>query len=216
MLYTIFLGDAVKTAHALDVPVTYIVTLAKEQEWDAKVGQLAELRKSDKPGDLERAINRAVNFAQAHRTRQQLERVLKMVEGWSEGELRENLLPPAPIDKKSGRIGHSFTTRPFADLTASLEKAHMLTYLALGDTAQDRARRKEETNDSVLAASALHRQIASAMSKLEISPKEKLLAEQMVQADIAANRAKTSEPKIAPREQPVVPPLEGQTDETSV
>jgi hypothetical protein len=217
VLYTIFLGDAVKTAHALGVPADVIVDLAHEKGWDTKVGQLAELRKSDKPGDLERAINRAVNFAQAHRTRQQLERAIAMVEQWDAKTLERNLLTPI-LDKKTGQVvGTSFSARPLADLTAALEKAHTLTYLALGDTSQDRARRKEETNDSVLAASALHRQIAAGMAQhaLEASPKERLLAEQIDQADRLS--AKKSKPKPEATT-PAIPPLPSpsETDEGTV
>jgi hypothetical protein len=184
VLYTVFLGDAVKTAHALNVSPEAIVNVAEEQGWNEKVGQLAELRKSDKPGDLERAINRAVNFAQAHRTRQQLERAIEMIENWSQEELESNLMMPI-VDKKTGSISYNFSARPLADLTAALEKAHTLTYLSLGDTAQDRARRKEETTDSVIAASAMHKQIAEGMAQVgrEHSAKTKLLGAQLEQAN---------------------------------
>lgn len=201
LLYTIFCGDAIKTAHSLNVDVGTIVALARDEGWDAKVGQLAELRKSDKPGDLERAINRACNFAQAHRVRQELERTIDMIRSWSDAELREMLITTS-VDSK-GRIATHFSTRPLADLTASLEKAHMLTYLALGDTAQDRARRKEETDDSIIAASAMHAQIAKAMAEIAIehSPKEILLKEQIAQASRI-----TGDPSEAPTEI-IVPPL---------
>lgn len=208
VLYTVFLGDATKTAHALNVSVEAIVNLAEEQGWNEKVGQLAELRKSDKPGDLERAINRAVNFSQAHRTRQQLERAIEMVEGWDQAKLEQNLMMPV-VDKKTGRVDYHFSARPLADLTAALEKAHTLTYLALGDTAQDRARRKEETNDSVVASTALHKQIVQGMASIgeQATPKAKLLREQLQQAE----RLKVEKPVVdvesTKTETPNIPPL---------
>jgi hypothetical protein len=207
LLYVTFLGDAVKTAHAMGIPVEALVNTAEEHGWDKKVGELAELRKSDKPGDLERGINRAVNFAQAHRTRQQLERAIYMIEKWDETKLEDNLMMPM-VDKKTGKIAYHFSARPLADLTAALEKAHMLTYLSLGDTAQDRARRKEETNDSVLAASAMHRQIAAAMADkaLETSPKAQLLSQQMDQVKQLAPKKATN-----PNLTPTIPPLDNET-----
>lgn len=211
LLYTIFCGDPVKTAHALDVTVASIISLAREEGWDDKVGQLAELRKSDKPGDLERAINRAVNFAQAHRMRQELERAVAMVQRWSDTELKDMLV--VTIVNKAGLTTTQFSTRPLADLTSALEKAHTLTYLALGDTAQDRSRRKEESDDSILAASAMHAQIAKAMSEIALkeSPESQLLEEQLRQADIVKNKKKEGSSTELN-----VPPLEGKKDEGTI
>jgi hypothetical protein len=189
-LYIIFLGDAVKTAHALGVPVASVINVAKEEGWDGKVGELAELRKSDKPGDLERAINRANNYSQAHRMTVQLERALRLMASWDEATLAR-MLVVRTVDK-AGRVTEQFTTRPLADLCASMEKAHIMSYLALNDTASDRARRTEDTDDSVIAASAMHAQIARTMASISDheSPRTILLEEQVKRANELAHAAR--------------------------
>jgi hypothetical protein len=164
LLYTLFCGDSTKTAHALGCSVLAVAKLAEEGNWDEKVGEIASLRKSDRPGDLERAINRAINYTDAHRYRLQLQRVLEYFQGLPEEQL-EDLLITERFDKEGNVVGRSLSTRPFADLSAALEKAHALTYLALGDTAQDRARRKEESDDGVMAATVMNQQIIDAMAE---------------------------------------------------
>ena len=193
LLYTVLLGDASKTAHALGCSVLTIANMAEKENWDEKIGDITKLRKSDRPGDLERAINRAINYADAHRYRLHLQRVLETIQEWDDEKLDEMLIMTT-VDK-TGNVHQHLSTRALADLSSALEKAHALTYLALGDTAQDRARRKEESDDGVMAASAINQQIIQAMSEhggagqLE-SPKEILLDAQAERAeDIALMEA---------------------------
>jgi hypothetical protein len=178
LLYTIFLGDAVKTGHAFGIPPAAIAAIAQEEGWDEKISDLQALRNSDKPGDLERALNRAVNYVQAHSYRSQLERVLELMRDWDEEQLRAMLVRTFTDEK--GNVNETLTCRPFADLASAMEKAHTLSYLALQDTAQDRSRRKEEADDAgVLSATALHTRIAAAMAAIPVeSPQSKLLTEQ--------------------------------------
>jgi hypothetical protein len=180
LLYTLFCGDATKTSHALGCSVLAVAKLAEEGNWDEKVGEIASLRKSDRPGDLERAINRAINYTDAHRYRLQLQRVLECIQSMPDEEL-DALLIMSTVDK-AGNVHRHLSTRALADLSSALEKAHALTYLALGDTAQDRARRKEESDDGVMAASVMNQQIIEAMAEkgggqLE-SPKDQLEEDQ--------------------------------------
>jgi hypothetical protein len=182
LLYTLFLGDAVKTGHALGLPAPAIAAVAKAEGWDARIADITALRNSDKPGDLERALNRAINYVQAHSYRAQIERVIEEIRGWDPDRLRDLLISEST--DKVGNVTTHLSCRPFADLASALEKAHMLTYLALNDTAQDRARRKEETDEGVLAATALHTQIAQAMANIPVdSPQSKLLSAQQKLAE---------------------------------
>lgn len=182
LLYTLFLGDAVKTGHAVGLPPAAVASIAKSEGWDEKLSELTALRNSDKPGDLERALNRAINYVQAHSYRAQIERVIEEIRSWDEGELRSKLIMTST--DKAGNTHEHLSCRPFADLASALEKAHMMTYFALNDTAQDRARRKEETDEGVLAATALHTQIANAMANIPIeSPQSKLFTAQQKLAE---------------------------------
>jgi hypothetical protein len=213
LLYTLFCGDASKTAHALgkDVNALDVAKMAEKDGWDKKVGAIAELRRSDRPGDLERAINRAVNYTDAHRYRLELQRVIDYFQSIPDEELRE-LLITEKFDKEGNVIGRSLSTRPFADLSSALEKAHALTYLALGDTAQDRARRKEESDSGVIAASLLNQQIIDAMND-NPAPLTQLEEAQADRAEEIALReqkfTKEDAQKDAPEPQPefTVPPI---------
>ncbi len=57
------------------------------------------------------------------------------------------------------------STRAFTDLAAAIEKANAASFAALGDTAQDRARRDESADDDS-TASEMHSRIAAAMASL--------------------------------------------------
>lgn len=206
LMYTLFCGDAIKTGHALDMPPAAVVAVAKQEGWDIKVSELQALRNSDKPGDLERALNRAINYVQAHTYRAQVERVIAEIRSWTTDELRNKLIMRS-VDK-AGEVHEHLSCRAFADLASALEKAHAMSYLALNDTAQDRARRKEETNESVLSATALHTQIAAAMASIPVeSPKSKLidaqqrLAEELVDLKEFGKRM-VNDPTEPPEEEP--------------
>lgn len=193
LLYMMFCGDAHKTAHAAGVGVLTVATMAKDNDWDKKLGEISALRNSDRPGDLERAINRAINYADAHRYRRHLQRVLAHFQSMTDEQI-EALLITETFDKNGILVKRTLSTRALADLSSALEKAHALTYLALGDTAQDRARRKEESDDGVMAASALNQQIIAAMAKesivsIEETPK-RMLEEAQVEraAEIAKDK----------------------------
>jgi hypothetical protein len=209
LLYTLFCGDLVKTAHSAGLTPATVGLMAEEGEWDEKISPILALRKSDKPGDLERAINRAINYVQAHRYRKQLERVIQYVTNISEGELRELLVNN--LKDKAGNVHKSLSCRAFADLSSALEKAHTLSYLALNDTSSDRARRKEEMDGGVMAATQMHQQIAQAMQDVAVaSPKGALIE---AQAELAEEiRVQETSPDAEPEKPdepltPNIPPL---------
>lgn len=164
LLYATFCGDIVRTAAALGVTATVILQMADEGDWTTQLKPILELKKSSRPGDIERAINRALNFVQAHRARLFIERVLQRLSGMTDNELEEYLLKGTA---KDGTAIKKLTTRALADLASALEKAQALTYLALSDTATERVRRKEE--DSSGSAGDMHVKIAEAMSRVRAS-----------------------------------------------
>lgn len=162
LLYAVFCGDADRTAHALDVDASLVRGLAMENKWDAKLKPIIDLKQSSRAGDVERAVNRALNFVQSHRYRLFLERVLRQLTGMSRTDL-ECFLFPREVNRRSDEVTQKFSTRALADLASALEKCHSMTYLALNDTATERRERKEE-GDEDATASEMHLKLAEAMA----------------------------------------------------
>lgn len=182
MLYASFCGDLARTAHALNVSPTTILRVADEEGWAIKLAPILELKKGTKPGDIERAMNRAVNFVQAHRMRVFVSRVMNRMSGLSPEQFDEVLFPSEK--RKDGTTSRKFSTRAFADLASAMEKAHALSYSALNDTAPERTKRKEdgvtETN-----LNELHARLSAAMAEVAGSrtPRALLFDQQLVEAE---------------------------------
>lgn len=170
LLYTTFTGDVERTAHALNVRPVDVLRIADEEGWADKLKSIIELKKSTRPGDLERAINRAVNFTQAHRWRMLLEQQLSRMCAMTPEELDAYLMQETEKIQRDGTTVRTrkLSTRPLADMAAAIEKCHALTYQALADTASDRTRR-EENADSATAGGELHAALAAAMAKVAAS-----------------------------------------------
>ena len=199
LLYCTFAGDAVRVAHAAGIRPVDVLRVAKEEGWDAKLAPILELARSQKPGDLERSLNRAQNFVQAHKLRLFLERVLSRVSGMNATELDEYILT-TKLDKNGDVAAKVFSTRALADLASALEKTHAMSYLSLNDTAQDRGRRKEQASGTDDAdCGALHLRIAQAMSQIKTasssSPRLALLdAQASLAASIVQDAVKAAKP----------------------
>ncbi len=167
LLYAMFSGDSERTAAALSVPAKWIDYLVVSEGWLEKLKPILALKAENKPVEIERAMNRAVNFVQAHRIRIFLERTLREMSAWTDEELRKNLVQVHFKGKgETSRVENVLTTRPFADLASAMEKAHAMTYMALGDTASDRSKRKETGDDAGEHVGDLHVQIAKAMARV--------------------------------------------------
>jgi|KBSSwiStaDraftv2_1062776.scaffolds.fasta_scaffold45059_5 hypothetical protein len=191
LLYTMFGGDSVKTAHALGMRAVDVLRMSEEESWNEKIKPILELRKSNKPGDFERSVNRAMNFCQARRLWLFLERVINRITGMSEEELNDYLFTGEQKFNADGSLKgevKKLTTRALADLASACEKAHALTYLALHDVASDRARRKEEVSGNE-DAGELHIRIARAMSEVKRSntPRAELFDLKLEQASQQIN-----------------------------
>ena len=194
LLYATFAGDVVRTAHAAGCRPVDVLRVADEEGWTAKLAPIIELSKSQRPGDVERAINRALNFAQCHRLRLFLERVLSRVCGMDKHELESYILTSRK-DKNGEEGSKVLSTRALADLASAIEKCQAMTYQALGDTAQDRSRRNEQSAGANNDAGELHIRIAQAMSAVKASstPRAQLFDAQLaVAASVASEATKTS------------------------
>jgi hypothetical protein len=161
-LYALFAGDCVRVGHATGLETAEVERMAIAGKWDNKLKAVLRLQKSGRPGDMERGINRAVNFIQAHRLRQFLDRMINMIARMDEDKLEDFCL--AEEITKDGAMSKKITTRPFADLASALEKCHAMTYQALSDTASDRKARGEEPDED-LSVSELHAAMANAIAQ---------------------------------------------------
>src|SRR5512147_2825458 len=74
LVYASFCGDVIRAGHALGLPPSAVLKMADDEGWAAKLAPILELSKTGKPGDIERAMNRAVSFVQAHRMKNFLNR----------------------------------------------------------------------------------------------------------------------------------------------
>ncbi len=177
LLYATFTGDIERTAHALGVRPMDVLKVADDERWNEKLRGIIELKKSERPGDLERAINRALNFVQAHKFRLFVERVVQRLTSMTADEFSTYLLE---TQGKDGTTIPKLSTRALADLASALEKAHAMTYLALNDTVQDRTRRKEQSTDDN-SGGEMHAKIAAAMAAAgeSVSPRAKLFDAQV-------------------------------------
>jgi hypothetical protein len=132
LVFMATIGDIDKTATALDIDPRIVDALAKQEGWLDKIRRISVMSKSEKPGDYERATNRALNYVQAHMFRQSMDRMLKYVRGL-EGDAIKDVSTTADrngVVRVSGRF--------WADMAAAMEKCHAMTYAALGDTATER------------------------------------------------------------------------------
>lgn len=175
LLYATFCGDVERTAHACGVSASDIIHMSQAEGWNQKLEPILALKKSSEPGDVERAINRALCFVQAHKMRMFLEKVLRKFAAMDDSELDDYIF--AEQEGKFG-ITKKLNTRPFADLAAAMEKCHCMAYLALNDSTSERTKRKEESpHDS---GGELHAQLSKAFADMRApTPAKELFQAQL-------------------------------------
>lgn len=166
-LFAMFAGDIERTAHSLNVRPIDVLRTAEDEGWLTKLQPILELKKSKRPGDIDRGLNRARNFVQALRLTMFLERVLKKLMDMPPDELEEYLFQCVRVKHKDGSESEErkLSTRALADLTSAIEKSHAMSYLALNDTVQDRTKRQEHSEDPD-AMGALNVAVAQAMASV--------------------------------------------------
>jgi hypothetical protein len=165
-------GDVQKTAAALDLDPAVVEKLATEEQWHQKISRVSMLSKSGKPGDYERGVNRALNFAQAHRGRLILDKLLEEFDGKTPEEIL------AAVSTRTAAGSTTVSARFFCDLMAAMEKAQHLTYLALGDTAGERP--DVSTEEGEISANQMHIAVVNALNNpaCRSQPALKLLQEE--------------------------------------
>lgn len=157
LTYCALVGDLERTALALDLDPEFVRKLAEQEGWQSKIERVTLMSKSGKPGDWERAANRALCFVQAHQIRGLVDKMLQSFQGLTPEQIAERL---STYDK-GGNMHVS--ARFLADLTAASQKAHEMSYAALGDTLGERKEREGEDGEQ-LNAHALHLAVISALN----------------------------------------------------
>lgn len=194
LLWTANNFDCAATAHALGISAVALQRTIDDEQWVERVAPIVAKIKSQKPGDYEKACNRALAFVQGHRLRSICERVITEMTGWSKEELRENVAPESIT--KDGRISQKISTRFLGDLSSACEKANAICFSALGDTASDRAKR----NDSLDAGPVLdlHAKISACMAGVGESktPRKMLLDSQLEVAESIKAQAVVPKPVV--------------------
>lgn len=210
LVYATFVGDLERTAAALNIRPLDVVRMADEGHWMDRLKPLLELSKSSKPGDVERVINRALNFVQAHRMRMVIERALNRLTGMTVEEFEDYIFTSQEYDGKKGtsRVKR-LSARALADLAAAIEKCHSMTYAALGDTAKERQSRDEGGSET--AANDMYLKIAAAAQKVakDNSPRAQLFDAQLEIATEKAEQAikPSPMPTLVKRAKPEPEPL---------
>lgn len=183
LLYATFCGDVVRTAHALDVTPEVVARAAAALKWDEKLAPIIALKKSTRPGDVERAMNRALNFVQAHTFRLFVSRCIHRFTNMTDKDLDEYIFQGKGIDEKGKAVSAKVSTRGVADLASAMEKCQSMSYQALNDTTTERVKRSE-TADAEVSAADMHARIAAGMAAVgqDNSPQAKLLDAQLAEA----------------------------------
>lgn len=184
-LYATFCGDVERTAHSLGVQPVDVCRMADEGTWAERLRAIFALKKSTKPGDLERGLNRAMNFVQAQRMRLFIGRLLKKFSMMDETELDNWLF--STVERREGKgdniaviTERKINTKSISDLAAAMEKCHQMSYAALNDTASERVKRGEDASNEP-SATELHQALSDAMAVAagDKSPRAKLFDEQL-------------------------------------
>ena len=120
----------------------------------------------------------------------------------TEAGLRETLTV-RHFNKKGEMISESCNMRPLADLASAMEKIHWMTYQALSDSPQERAKRVEKPADES-AQSDVHARIAAALANMRSkSPQAQL---EVAQVELAAEVILPPPPPPSPLPRTVAAP----------
>jgi hypothetical protein len=168
LLYMQFRGDLLMTAKAMNISPLNMAVCAQQEQWEARWNSIATMKNSESPASVERGVNRALNFVQAHRLRISVEKAVRMLHDMSPAEIRDMCYTVVTKTDKNGveTEERKLNTRPFADLASALEKIHVMTYLALNDTAKERTDRTHKDQTEGVSNVEIHAAIAKAMSEV--------------------------------------------------
>lgn len=163
LAFMTFVGDAERTAASLDLEPAQVRELAEAEGWNEKIRRVSLMSKSGRPGDFERATNRALCFVQAQCIRQQVNRLLAECAEMS----NEELLSRACVRSRDG--GTQLSAKFLVDMASAAEACHRMTYAALGDTITERAE-AEGGSGKGPSSNDLHAAIIASLSNPDQQP----------------------------------------------
>lgn len=163
LLFMATVGDVEKTASFLDLDVAVIEALAKQEGWLEKIRRISIMSKGEKPGDYERAQNRALNYVQAHLFRRTIDQALRAVRDLS----NEEVLTKMTSTDRNGKT--HVTARFYADMAAAMEKVQGMTYAALGDSTAERKDLLKDNQGNAVGAAGIHAAVIAAMNGTEVA-----------------------------------------------
>lgn len=189
-------GDIDRTALAFNLTPRVVRHLAETHDWNDKIRSVSMLNKSGKPGDWEKAQNRALSFVQGHLLRSVMQRILENLNNMSRAEIVKTVIS----QKRTGEI--TFSAGFYSDLAAAMERCHSMCYAALEDAAGDRTRAGKEAVNAELSVDALHAAISGALNTPAGAGAERVLLEKEVEKVV-----KESVPKRPKDEKSVDPEI---------
>lgn len=184
LVYMSLVGDVDKTALACDLDPEIVRALAEQEGWTDKIRRVSLLSKSEKQGDYEKGVNRALCFAQAHIFRSMIQRVMDALSHQNGEQLMASM-----AQTKAGQV--TISAKLFSDLASAMEKAHHLSYLALGDETANRGGKDGEAEQD-LSMAAVNASVLAALNHPQAAGAERKLLEDSIQ-DIVTS-------KIPPKE----------------
>lgn len=175
LCYMALVGDVSKVALALDIPEPEVQEMADREGWSEKVRRISIMSKSGRPGDWERAQNRALNFVQCHQLRRSIDRVI--------AHIADQVNKGAVLDliEHKTKDAVNYSAKLFTELAKAMQAVHEMTYSALGDTVKERDP-SGDGKDAALTSAALHASLIGALNqqKLKDSTPETLVKEATV------------------------------------
>ena len=148
--YVALNGDVAKTALVLELPRDTVQNLASIERWGDKIQEWNKLREGDAK-EAQVQINRAINYVQAHRSRNLLDKVISHLSQGSAEDLIDRLTITT-------RNGPEFKTRALTDLVKAMEACQLMTQRALGDVAAERPAEptSQQSNLALLVLNAMN------------------------------------------------------------
>jgi len=196
LVFMSLVGDVNKTAHALNRDPEFIQRLADSEGWSQKIQHVSLMSRGQRPGDWERAVNRALIFVQSHQMRGIVDSVLSKLRDMDADELMEF----CSVTDKNG-VAH-FSAKPLTDLTTAIEACSRISLVALGDTVTERVERDEAAEGGGMKVSDLHAAIVAGLANLGNGTAEAIVLEQAKKVSVLAETAGPSQPAAAGQELP--------------
>lgn len=173
--YMALVGDTDRTALAFNITPRVVRSLAERHGWEDKIRSISFQNKQGKPGDFEKATNRALCFVNGHILRSIIQRILENLNSMSRADIVKTVIS----QKRTGEI--TFSAGFYSDLAAAMERCHSMCYAALADASADRSRTDKEAVNAELSVDALHAAISSALNTPAGAAAERVLLEKEVE-----------------------------------